>query len=67
MADFSKNEIIEDEGGLKIVFDLDEDTIASLESVLGIKSDSPHFSEHFENFVNAGIKNYLLNQGSQNE
>jgi hypothetical protein len=67
MADFSKNEIIEDEGGFKIVFDLDEDTIVALELTLGVGRDSPHFSQHFENFVTAGIKSYLLNHGGPDE
>ncbi len=67
MADFSKNEIIEDEGGFKIVFDLDEDTIVALELTLGVGRDSSHFSQHFENFVTAGIKSYLLNHGGPDE
>jgi len=67
MADFSKNEIIEDEGGFKIVFDLDEDTIVALELALGVGRDSPHFSQNFENFVNAGIKSYLVNHGVTDE
>jgi len=67
MADFSKNEIIEDEGGFKIVFDLDEDTIVALELTLGVGRDSPHFSQHFESFVTAGIKSYLVNHGGPDE
>lgn len=68
MADFSKNEIIEDDnGGFKIIFDLDEDTIVDLEFTLGVNRDSPNFSQQFENFVNAGIKNYISAHGGTNE
>ena len=67
MADFSKNEIIEDNGGFKIVFDLDEDTIVDLEFALGVNRDSPNFSQQFESFVNSGIKNYISAHGTPNE
>jgi hypothetical protein len=68
MADFSKNEIIEDDGGgFKIIFDLDEDTIVTLELTLGVNRDSPDFSQHFENFVNAGISSYLSSYGGLND
>jgi len=67
MADFSKNEIIEDSGGFKIIFDLDEDTIVDLEFALGVNRDSPNFSQQFENFVNSGIKNYISAHGGSNE
>lgn len=67
MADFSKNEIIEDEDGFKIAFDLDEDTLTVLEGVLGVKRDAPSFSQEFESFVNAGISLYLSSHGDLNE
>ena len=68
MADFSKNEIIEDDnGGFKIIFDLDEDTIVDLEFILGVNRDSPNFSQHFENFVNEAVSNYLSSYRGPNE
>lgn len=67
MADFSKNEIIKDDNGFKVVFDLDEDTIIALEIALGLNRNSPQFSQHFENFVIAGISVYLSSYGGLND
>lgn len=67
MPDFSKNEIIEDENGTRIIFDLDEDTVAALERALGVERNSPDFSQHFQNFVNAGINSYLSSRGGLND
>lgn len=68
MADFSKNEIIEDDnGGFKIIFDLDEDTIVTLELTLGVNRDSPDFSQQFENFVNKVVSSYLSSYGGLND
>jgi hypothetical protein len=67
MADFSKNELIEDEGGVKIIFDLDEETLKELEAVLKVDRNSESFQEHFQNFVNAGIHSFLSSHGGLND
>lgn len=68
MADFSKIEVIDSpDGGVKIIFDLDNQTIKELEDALGIAHTSPDFVGSFQTFVEAGLNAYIILNGGANE
>jgi hypothetical protein len=64
MADFSKVEVVEGgDGGMTLIFDLDDQTIKELEDVLKVSHTSPLFAQHFQAFVEAGLSSYLNTKG----
>ena len=64
MADFSQVEVVEGgDGGMTLIFDLDDQTIKELEDVLQVSHTSPLFAQHFQVFVEAGLSSYLTTRG----
>ena len=68
MADFSKIEVVDAaNGGVTLIFDLDDETIKELEDALGIPYTSPDFVGCFQSFVETGLHTYLSLRGGLND